>query len=158
MFRDMQKQCPRRFLGAMLFGLSCCAALIAAAGVRAAEPAAGRHQLILISIDGLRPDFYRDSSWPAPNLQALARRGVSADGVRGVFPTRKSGVRSCIPSFLTCDGSSEGLWGRFLIALKRSNARPRVRQFLRPSFHGALRDKAAQRRLALRSANKEEAV
>lgn len=54
----------------------------------ASEPKTAEHHLLLISIDGLRPDFYRDSSWPAPNLQALARRGVSADGVRGVWPTQ----------------------------------------------------------------------
>ena len=43
--------------------------------------------VVMISIDGLRPEFYKDPSWPAPNIQALARNGVYADGVRGVFPT-----------------------------------------------------------------------
>lgn len=43
--------------------------------------------VVMISIDGLRPEFYKDHSWPAPNIQALARNGVYADGVRGVFPT-----------------------------------------------------------------------
>ncbi|HEY5751253.1 MAG TPA: ectonucleotide pyrophosphatase/phosphodiesterase [Chryseolinea sp.] len=43
--------------------------------------------VVMISIDGLRPEFYKDPSWPAPNIQALARTGVYADGVRGVFPT-----------------------------------------------------------------------
>jgi arylsulfatase A-like enzyme len=45
-----------------------------------------RH-VVLISIDGLRPEFYQDAAWPAPNLQALARRGAAAVGVNGVFPT-----------------------------------------------------------------------
>ena len=45
-----------------------------------------RH-IILISIDGFRPDFYLDSKWPAPNLQYLAKQGVSADGVDGIFPS-----------------------------------------------------------------------
>jgi len=45
-----------------------------------------RH-VVLISIDGLRPEFYQDSRWPAPRLQALARQGASADGVVGVFPS-----------------------------------------------------------------------
>ncbi|WP_114778548.1 alkaline phosphatase family protein [Botryobacter ruber] len=43
--------------------------------------------VILISIDGFRPDFYRDSSWPAPNLQKLLAEGVYAEGVNSVFPS-----------------------------------------------------------------------
>lgn len=43
--------------------------------------------VVLISIDGLRPEFYRDASWPMPTLQHMAQTGVSADGVRGVYPT-----------------------------------------------------------------------
>ena len=49
-------------------------------------PAQEKH-VILISIDGLRPDFYQDSNWPAPNLQQLAEEGVRATGVRSVFPS-----------------------------------------------------------------------
>ncbi len=43
--------------------------------------------VVLISIDGLRPDFYLDASWPTPNLQFLKNNGAYAEGVRGVFPT-----------------------------------------------------------------------
>ena len=43
--------------------------------------------VILISIDGFRPDFYQQERWPAPMLQQMAREGVSAEGVRGIFPT-----------------------------------------------------------------------
>lgn len=43
--------------------------------------------IVLISIDGFRPDFYKDASWPTPNLQQLKTSGVYADGVRGVFPS-----------------------------------------------------------------------
>jgi predicted AlkP superfamily pyrophosphatase or phosphodiesterase len=43
--------------------------------------------VILISIDGFRPDFYRESSWPTPTIQFLAENGVSADLVRGVYPS-----------------------------------------------------------------------
>jgi predicted AlkP superfamily pyrophosphatase or phosphodiesterase len=43
--------------------------------------------VILISIDGLRPDFYLDKSWKAPNLQKLKTEGVYARGVRSVFPS-----------------------------------------------------------------------
>lgn len=43
--------------------------------------------VILVSIDGFRSDFYKDPSWPAPHLQQLAKQGVYAQGVNGVFPT-----------------------------------------------------------------------
>ncbi|RBL90857.1 alkaline phosphatase family protein [Chitinophaga flava] len=43
--------------------------------------------VILISIDGFRPDFYLDRSWPAPNMQHLKEKGVHATGVKGIFPT-----------------------------------------------------------------------
>ncbi len=43
--------------------------------------------VVLISIDGLRPEFYLDRTWPAPKIQQMARDGVSAEGVLGVFPS-----------------------------------------------------------------------
>jgi arylsulfatase A-like enzyme len=43
--------------------------------------------LVLVSIDGLRPEFYQDVSWPAPTLQQMAREGVHAERQRGVFPS-----------------------------------------------------------------------
>lgn len=43
--------------------------------------------VILISVDGFRPNFYQEAKWPAPNLKAMAEEGVSANGVRGVFPS-----------------------------------------------------------------------
>lgn len=50
-------------------------------------PGAGADHVILISVDGFRPEFYRDARWPAPNLQEMAREGAHAERVRGVFPT-----------------------------------------------------------------------
>jgi predicted AlkP superfamily pyrophosphatase or phosphodiesterase len=49
-------------------------------------PAQVRH-VVLISIDGFRPEMYLDSSWPAPNLRFLMRLGVYADHMRSVFPS-----------------------------------------------------------------------
>lgn len=44
--------------------------------------------VVLISIDGLRPEFYRDATaFGAPTIQQMARDGVHAMGVRGVFPS-----------------------------------------------------------------------
>ncbi len=51
----------------------------------AGEPPADH--VVLISIDGLRPEFYLDPSWPAPMLQQLRREGAHAEAVRTVFPS-----------------------------------------------------------------------
>lgn len=45
-----------------------------------------RH-VVLISIDGMRPEFYLDSAWPVPNLQQLAREGAYALHMKSVFPS-----------------------------------------------------------------------
>jgi predicted AlkP superfamily pyrophosphatase or phosphodiesterase len=45
----------------------------------------GQH-VILISIDGFRPEMYRDAKWPAPNLRYLLKQGVYADHMKSVFP------------------------------------------------------------------------
>jgi predicted AlkP superfamily pyrophosphatase or phosphodiesterase len=52
--------------------------------VSLAQPA--KH-IILISIDGFRPEFYLDSSWPAPNMQQLKSKGVYVQKVKSVFPS-----------------------------------------------------------------------
>ena len=43
--------------------------------------------VVLISVDGLRPEFYLDSSWPAPMMQKMCREGAHAKRVRGIFPS-----------------------------------------------------------------------
>ena len=68
-------------------GAVLCSLLLASSPLAAqAEPRADH--VVLVSVDGLRPDFYLPgSSWPAPNMQQMARDGAHAEGVRGVFPT-----------------------------------------------------------------------
>ncbi len=51
---------------------------------RADRPA---DHVVLVSIDGLRPEFYFDSSWPTPMLRQLLRAGAHAEAVRSVFPS-----------------------------------------------------------------------
>lgn len=48
---------------------------------------AQEQHVILISIDGLRPEFYKDASWNMVNLRQAMAEGAYADGVNGVFPT-----------------------------------------------------------------------
>ncbi len=43
--------------------------------------------VVLITIDGFRPDFYTDASWGMVNLRAMKDSGAHADGVNSVFPT-----------------------------------------------------------------------
>jgi len=47
----------------------------------------GADHVILISIDGFRPEFYQQQTSPAPMLQQMAKEGVQADGARGIFPS-----------------------------------------------------------------------
>ena len=43
--------------------------------------------VIIISVDGFRPDFYLDSSWGMVNLRQMMKEGVSAKSVNSMFPT-----------------------------------------------------------------------
>ncbi|RYY16344.1 MAG: alkaline phosphatase family protein [Chitinophagaceae bacterium] len=43
--------------------------------------------VILITIDGFRPDYYLDPAWKTPNLAQLLKQGVHAKGVNSVFPS-----------------------------------------------------------------------
>jgi len=43
--------------------------------------------VVLISIDGLRPEFYMDPSWGMVNIRQGMKVGAYAEGVRGSFPT-----------------------------------------------------------------------
>ena len=43
--------------------------------------------VVLISIDGLRPEFYMDPSWGMVNVRQGMKTGAYAEGVRGSFPT-----------------------------------------------------------------------
>jgi predicted AlkP superfamily pyrophosphatase or phosphodiesterase len=43
--------------------------------------------VVMVSIDGFRPDFYLNEEYPTPNLKFFKENGVYAQGVNGVFPT-----------------------------------------------------------------------
>jgi predicted AlkP superfamily pyrophosphatase or phosphodiesterase len=49
--------------------------------------AANEKHVILITIDGFRPDFYREKEWQTPNLHKMVSEGTSAYGVNSVFPS-----------------------------------------------------------------------
>ena len=49
-------------------------------------PARRATHVILISVDGLRPEMYLDSSWPTPNLRYLMKQGTYAMHLKSVFP------------------------------------------------------------------------
>jgi predicted AlkP superfamily pyrophosphatase or phosphodiesterase len=60
-----------------------CFAFLAATGTFAQKAS----HVVLITIDGFRPDFYLEQGWAAPNLQQMKTEGAYANGVRGVMPT-----------------------------------------------------------------------
>ncbi len=43
--------------------------------------------VLLISIDGLRPEFYLKKGWDTPNLRKLMETGVYANGINSIFPS-----------------------------------------------------------------------
>lgn len=43
--------------------------------------------VVLITIDGLRPDFYLESGWQTPTLREMVQQGFHAEGVNSVFPS-----------------------------------------------------------------------
>jgi predicted AlkP superfamily pyrophosphatase or phosphodiesterase len=57
--------------------------VLTAVGAGGAEPP----HLVLVSLDALRPDFYLDPSFPAPELRALAAAGSMARAAEPVFPS-----------------------------------------------------------------------
>jgi predicted AlkP superfamily pyrophosphatase or phosphodiesterase len=44
-------------------------------------------RVVVITLDGLIPQYYLDPSWPAPAMQQLYRDGAHARAVRSVFPS-----------------------------------------------------------------------
>ncbi|RYY13819.1 MAG: alkaline phosphatase family protein [Chitinophagaceae bacterium] len=61
--------------------------LLLISGIDLSAQRATSAHVILISIDGLRPEFYLDKKWPAPNIRELKDRGVYANGIHSVFPS-----------------------------------------------------------------------
>jgi predicted AlkP superfamily pyrophosphatase or phosphodiesterase len=59
---------------------------LAGCAVHAQGPGRARH-IVIISIDGMRPEFYLDDAWAAPELRALLKAGSHAWAAEGVFPT-----------------------------------------------------------------------
>lgn len=55
-----------------------------AEGVRAQKQ---NHHVVVITIDGFRPDFYLEDTWNVPNLRAMKQDGAHAYGVNSVFPS-----------------------------------------------------------------------
>ncbi|ANI90724.1 nucleotide pyrophosphatase [Arachidicoccus ginsenosidimutans] len=43
--------------------------------------------VIIVTVDGGRPDFYLDSSWHTTNMRALMKQGAYAEGVNSMFPS-----------------------------------------------------------------------
>jgi len=83
--------------------------------------------VVLISIDGFRPEFYLDKSWPAPNLQLLMQHGVYAHHMKSVFPSytypsHTAMLTGALPArsgiFFNQPKTSRGEWNWFTSAIK----------------------------------------
>src|SRR5580698_9639009 len=85
-----------------------------------------RH-VVLISIDGLHPDMYLDSTWPAPNLRRLMREGIYAGHMKSVFPSytypsHTAMLTGALPArsgiYFNQPKGSKGEWNWFTSAIK----------------------------------------
>jgi predicted AlkP superfamily pyrophosphatase or phosphodiesterase len=63
------------------------AGVILGSGILRAQAQPLVTHVVLVTIDGCRPDFYLDSSWHADNIRALMAGGAYAKGVNSVFPS-----------------------------------------------------------------------
>jgi len=83
------KVAKRRWFLFCLLAVGPLAGLVLRSGAAAAAPAPER-SLLLISLDGLRPDYVLkadEHGLKIPNLRRILRDGAHASGVRGVLPT-----------------------------------------------------------------------
>jgi len=71
----------------VLFGMLFALPALAQEEAPKPKPKRPADHVVLISIDGLRPEFYLDPAWPAPTIQRMAREGAHAQAVRSVFPS-----------------------------------------------------------------------
>ena len=62
------------------------AALLLGSCATPERPGPAPEHVVIVSIDGLRPDFYR-GDYEAPTMQAIAAAGASATAVESVFPS-----------------------------------------------------------------------
>lgn len=85
-----------------------------------------RH-VVLISIDGFRPDMYQDKSWPTPNLQLMAQQGTYAKHLKSVFPaytypSHTAMVTGALPArsgiCYNQPKNSKGEWNWFMDSIK----------------------------------------
>lgn len=51
------------------------------------QPERERKRVVLISIDGLRPEFYLSQDFQAPTLKRMAAEGIASEGMLPVFPS-----------------------------------------------------------------------
>lgn len=54
---------------------------------QAAGYAQSAKHVVIITVDGFRPDFYLDPGWNTPNIRSLMKEGAYANGVTSVFPS-----------------------------------------------------------------------
>jgi predicted AlkP superfamily pyrophosphatase or phosphodiesterase len=43
--------------------------------------------VIVVSIDGLKPEYYLEERWPTPALRQVMKRGAHAVAVQAIFPS-----------------------------------------------------------------------
>lgn len=62
-------------------------AILTGVSVKADAQSAPAKYVILVTIDGFRPEFYLDSTYAMPTVRELMKNGVAAEGLNPVFPS-----------------------------------------------------------------------
>lgn len=71
-----------------LLAIGCCTLLLSSGinGVSAQQAPAAKY-VVLITVDGFRPEFYLDSTYGMFTVRELMKKGIAAKGVNPVFPS-----------------------------------------------------------------------
>lgn len=67
--------------------VACAVGVLALLGLALGSPGGDARRLVLVSIDGLRPELYLEPGWGAATLRDLAGRGSAARAAEAVFPS-----------------------------------------------------------------------
>jgi predicted AlkP superfamily pyrophosphatase or phosphodiesterase len=63
------------------------AAKIRRRGTLKASRSPRAEHVIVMSVDGLKPEYYLEDRWPTPAMRQIMLRGAHAEAVRSIFPS-----------------------------------------------------------------------
>ena len=108
----------------MVRGIHLVAAVLAVAVQGAAQQAAQRHKVVVISLDAFAAESLRDPYLPAPTLQRMMREGAYATAMRPINPTVTWPNHSSMVTGV--NASKHHVIANGLIVNQRTNTSPKI--------------------------------